>query len=405
MNSDKTQDIISKLYMRESWDEYLRHKKEAGYTSIAEIKEIEAYIEGGTFPVDVDKLLNDTPVPARKEIAKGGSLKKRVIYTYDEPVNIILKLIAFLLYRYDGIFSDNCYAFRRKTGAGDAIRYLKNRKCLSDKFFLKVDISNYFNSIDAERLILKLGFLKENDERLLELFERLLRDKRAIKNGEIIEEDRGAMAGVPVASFFANVYMMDVDRLFFESGDTYFRYSDDILIFADTEEELCKLRERLFSLIRDLGLNLNEDKLCYGKPGESYEFLGFTFDNGTIDISSNAKRKLMAKIRRKARALRRWGLGRNFSTDKAAKGFIRAMNRKLFTYDEDGFSWTGWYFPYINTDSSLHELDLYIQQYARYIISGKHRAANYRTRYETLKEWGYRSLVNEYYKFRERPDS
>ncbi|MDD7669136.1 MAG: hypothetical protein SOW14_00365 [Agathobacter sp.] len=39
-----------------------------------------------------------------------------------------------------------------------------------------------------------------------------------------------------------------------------------------------------------------------------------------------------------------------------------------------------------------------MQQYIRYIITGRHYKGNYRISYETLKDWGYCSMVNAYYK-------
>ena len=38
-----------------------------------------------------------------------------------------------------------------------------------------------------------------------------------------------------------------------------------------------------------------------------------------------------------------------------------------------------------------------MQEYIRYIITGRHYKGNYRITYEQMKEWGYRSLVHEYY--------
>ena len=40
------------------------------------------------------------------------------------------------------------------------------------------------------------------------------------------------MAGVPLASFFANVYLGELDRIFEKKGIPYLRYSDDIIIFC-----------------------------------------------------------------------------------------------------------------------------------------------------------------------------
>ena len=75
------------------------------------------------------------------------------------------------------------------------------------------------------------------------------------------------------------------------------------------------------------------------------------------------------------------------------------MNKKFFGYDEDDdFTWSKWFFPNLTTDKGLKEIDKYMQEYIRYSVTGRHYKGNYRIEYETMKSWGYRNLVNEYYK-------
>ena len=44
--------------------------------------------------------------------------------------------------------------------------------------------------------------------------------------------------------------------------------------------------------------------------------------------------------------------------------------------------------------------DEYMQEYIRYVITGRHYKGNYRITYRQLKAWGYRSLVHEYYSWK-----
>ena len=56
-----------------------------------------------------------------------------------------------------------------------------------------------------------------------------------MSDGKIIEEEKGIMAGVPIASFLANYYLKDLDNYFYKHGVTYCRYADDIIVFDDKE--------------------------------------------------------------------------------------------------------------------------------------------------------------------------
>ena len=62
------------------------------------------------------------------------------------------------------------------------------------------------------------------------------------------------------------------------------------------------------------------------------------------------------------------------------------------------FTWSRWFFPNLTVDTGLRTIDAYLQEYIRYTVTGRHYKGNYRIRYDTLKKWGYRSLVHEYYK-------
>ena len=387
-------DIIDRILQKESWEEFLEHKKCHGHLERGEEAEWRAFIEAERFrelPV-----AGELPLPVRKEINKSGSDKKRVIYSYPEPFNSILKGIAFQLYRYDDLFEDSCYAFRRNKSAADALKRLTQLNGDAKCWCLKADISNYFNSIDTGRLLDSLVFLRAEDERLFQLFrELLLKDKVEDAEGNVFVEQHGAMAGIPVAPFFANVYLSDLDRLF--DKERYFRYSDDLLLLADSEAELYALRDRLFTALEEHRLKLNEKKLHVYAPAEAVEYLGFSVCGKEVDLSDSTKEKLKGKIRRKARALRRWSEEKKLPGERGAKGFIRAMNRKLFSAEGKEFSWSRWFFPLLTTDQGLRELDAFMQQYIRFCVTGRHYKGNYRIRYETLKSWGYRCLVHEWW--------
>ena len=134
-------------------------------------------------------------------------------------------------------------------------------------------------------------------------------------------------------------------------------------------------------------------------PGEKWTFLGFSFENGTVDIAPASVMKLKRKMRRKARALSRWRDKKGVSGERAAKAFIKALNRKLYEYtDENDLTWARWFFPVISTVGSLRGLDRYAEDCVRFIASGTRTKKRYDFRYSDIKALGYRSLVHEYYR-------
>ena len=257
--------------------------------------------------------------------------------------------------------------------------------------------------MDTELLIQKMQFLRESDQKLYELLTKILSETRVWDAGQIVEDEHGAMAGTPISPFLANLYLSDVDHFFKKESVTYLRYSDDILIFADSEQELEHRKAQLYQKIAEHKLAVNQDKVLVSAPGETWEFLGFSYREGHFDLSANTIRKTKAKIKRKAEALRRWQRKKGLSEEKAAIGLIHVMNRKFFGGDnEDAFTWSRWFFPNLTTEKGLQEIDTCLQEYIRYAVTGRHYKGNYRITYQQMKEWGYRNLVHEYYSYREK---
>lgn len=401
---DRKSSIIETISQIQEWNRFLEYKVENQHLNHYEAALFREYIEDKRFlkmKAQIDGNCFPEDYPIKKIVNKEGTNKKRIVYSFSNDIGITLKFLAFQLYAFDDLFSDNCYAFRRTCGVGDALKRILRNPEIPNQYCLKADISNYFNSIDTRRLLESLIPVKHRDEPLYHLFERILLEERVWEQGRIISDRHGAMAGIPIAPFFANIYLADLDKHFSDIGVEYFRYSDDILIFADSEEELLQIKSDLYNRLYQKGLFVNPEKEKIAKPGEKWEFLGFSYQERQFDLSDNTKRKIKGKIRRKAEALRRWQRKKRLTSDKAAIGFIRAMNRKFYGSEEsDDFTWSRWFFPNLTIDTGLREIDRYMQEYIRYAVTGRHYKGNYRISYEKMKEWGYHSLVHEYYQFR-----
>ena len=83
------------------------------------------------------------------------------------------------------------------------------------------------------------------------------------------------------------------------------------------------------------------------------------------------------------------------------RGYIRRVNKKFYEDNgENELTWSRWYFPAINTEKSLRIIDHYVQECIRYVVTGQYNKKNYHFKYEKMKQCGYRSLVNEFYKMK-----
>jgi len=395
--------ILSRLGDQAAWEEFLAHRLMKGRFTWPVFSDADDYVADERYLPMADAFCRDESpgIPEKIRINKMGTGKKRTVYRFNPDETRVLKLLAYLLYRYDSCFASNCYSFRRGIKASDAIFRLRKSLEGQKMWAYKLDIHDYFNSISIPILLPILKGLLADDLPLYAFFERMLTDGRTLSDGKVIRENRGVMAGTPTSPFLADVYLMEVDRYFEEAGVIYARYSDDIILFAPDRESIEGHKAKMLAFLKKYRLEINPDKERIYTPEEPFEFLGFRCLGNTIDISEAVRKKMKGKIRRAARSLLRWRDAKGLDAEQAMKGMIRKFNAKLFEGDDpDALSWSRWFFPVINRTEGLKEIDHYLQQYIRYLSTGRHGKTNYRVRYQDLKVLGYRSLVHEFYLYK-----
>lgn len=384
------------------WNEFLNYKINSDFVSKKEKKDLTDFINNKKYSAITISIKNNIyvfSIPQKHIISKSQSTKKRIVYSFNKEEMIVLKYIAYLLYDYDYLFEDNLYSFRKNKSVKNAINNIENICNIHKMYGYKVDIKNYFNSINSNLLLSDLN-KNINDEPLLNLINDIITNQYVIYNGTKSIEEKGAMAGVPISAFLANYYIKDIDKYFKKQQLVYLRYADDIIIFTNTKEDIIKYSKILKQLLDDYHLTINKDKEYFFNPGEKWEFLGFSFDNNCVDLSENTIYKIKRKIRRSARSIRRWMLKKEKSHDEALKIMIKKYNKKFYGNDTNELAWKFWFFPSITTSKSLKIIDQYLQDNLRYVVTGKHNKKNYKVvPYNKLKQLGYKSLVHEYYLF------
>ena len=391
--------LLNELSKKEVWQDFRDHKSRRDQLTRKELRDLDEFISKEEYLKVTENFSFGLPV--KKLVVKMNSARKRVVYSFGREETWVLKLLAYLLYKYDNKVSDSCYSFRKHRTSKTAFDDIRKIQDLNERYVLKADIHDYFNSIDVEQLIVIIKEIIDDDEELVSFLSVILRQDKCIFEGEVIEEKRGAMAGVPLASFFANIYLLELDAEFAERGIPYFRYSDDIIIFTRDEKE----REEVYTLLKEIldkkKLELNPDKLSLSGPHETWEFLGFSYKDGSIDLSSAVIKKMKARIRRKAHSVYRWKKRKKASFEKAATSMIRSFDYRFYdlTGDHD-FTWTRFYFPVVNSVKGFKEIDDHMEMYLRYLYSGRHYKGNYKVTYEDLKKLGYTPLTAEYYNWK-----
>lgn len=346
--------------------------------------------------------------PLRREVNRDGGTRRKTVFSFGARDELLLRVVGRLLRSpVESLHADVCHSFRRGRGARTALRALLRDRSLERKACLRVDIVDYFNSIPVERLLDRVPSTLMADGPVRALMEGLLLDRRARVGERVVDCDqRGVMAGTPLAPMLSNLYLRDIDLHFAAAGVTYARYSDDLAIF-DVPLALDEHRGWLEAQLTALGLAINPAKSCWVAPGEPWEFLGLRHHAGRVDVAPHSRRKLSRRLRRLARVYERGRRRRGWSETDAVRRYLRRVNRKLYgiELDANDLCWTRCFFPVLTEIDSLSALDRFVQEKARYVATGRHRSADRaRWPYSRLRELGFVSLTTAYRAHRRSPE-
>ena len=158
--------VIDKLTRHEIWTSFFDEKMSSKSMNKRQLEDLSSFIHNREYLGVVDRIRNKEEFmpPLKKLVSKQYSPKKRVVYSFSREENYVLKLLTYLLIRqYDYIFAKNLYSFRAKNGVKKAINYLRRDHHLSDKYVYKVDIHDYFNSIDIDLLLPNLKEIMQDE--------------------------------------------------------------------------------------------------------------------------------------------------------------------------------------------------------------------------------------------------
>lgn len=195
--------------------------------------------------------------------------------------------VCHIFFEQQQIFDS--YATRINKGTYAA---LNRAECFQSKYkwFLKLDIRKYFDSIDHNILFILLQ-RKFKDSQLLQIL------KKIIESYET-EQNKGLPIGNLTSQYFANYYLSFADRFIKQELKipAYVRYMDDMVLCSNSKEHLLKagkattifLYEKLALKLKTYDLNINTHGLT---------FLGYRLFKDKIRVSSKSKTRFITKTK------------------------------------------------------------------------------------------------------------
>jgi len=383
----------------ESWQEFINAEEEKEYKDERLIAYAQKIIDKKWYEDFDQSFFDNFPLAKVKRIGDYNTSKKRVVYVYPKKQRVVLKLMSYyILTNYGKKFAKNSIAYTKGRSVRSAFKMLKDFKLTEEDTIYKNDFSDYFNSIDIDLLDEKVKQFLDQDLDLYSIMMSLLREPKVKDGKEIKTPQKGVMAGSPIAGILANIFMHDLDKKMLKKRYKYIRYADDTLIVG--KEAL----DFFVTEIEKKGIKFNHKKTEVFNIKTGLTFLGFKHLDNTIDISDKARDKMKSRFKRRAKWYRRWMFRRNVPVETAVKDYIKKLNQKLYSEQDDSINWSRWYLPNINTVETLKYLDQYFVRSIRYLWTGEWNETrkHYLLSYEKIKELGYTSLVNTYYKIKKK---
>jgi hypothetical protein len=208
--------ILQQIVDEKAWEAFLAHRLMKGRFNWRSFQEADTYVGEHLYIPEAERIADGESlgIPERIVVNKMGTGKKRIVYRFQPERMRVLKLIAHLLYRYDGIFSPNCYAFRRGVRPCDAINRINKDLRGKRMWAYKVDIHDYFNSISIPILLPMLADILKDvigayrsmiSDQEMKLFYSVVMSERSINPAaaEIMIRETQTMIGATKLLFYA----------------------------------------------------------------------------------------------------------------------------------------------------------------------------------------------------------
>lgn len=198
--------------------------------------------------------------------------------------------------RFEKMFVSNSYGYRPGKGPNRAIGFA--RACVQNKLFrfaLRLDIDNYFDTIDHDILFRRVYPLVADDE-VFRLIQLCVKMGMVNKQWQWNEITQGVPQGAVLSPLLANHYLHSFDQFVLSRTKLYVRYADDFIIGCQTQEEAETLLSECSNFLEQrLKLKLNVPVIS--DIHEGVEFLGIILNKQGLSLSEKKSEQLADRIR------------------------------------------------------------------------------------------------------------
>lgn len=161
--------------------------------------------------------------------------------------------------------------------------------CRTNRWFVKLDIVKYFDSIDQDVMMVQLCRLFK-DPVLLQVFQRLLCTYET-------SSGKGLPIGNLTSQYFANHYLAVADHFCKETLGVrcMIRYMDDVLMFSDDKRKLLEWCQSYKAFLHDM-LHLELHPIILNQTRYGLPFLGYVVYGDRLRLNASSRRRFRNRL-------------------------------------------------------------------------------------------------------------
>lgn len=254
------------------------------------------YLESNLLSLQ-SKLRLKTYQPAKYRYFKIHEPKARLISVAGFEDRIVHHALVNVLEPiYERIFIYDSYATRKSKGSHRAIaraqQFMKR-----NRWFLKIDIKQYFGSID-HLVLINILKRKIKDPKIIALIDVIIKNNDISQN---IDDGIGLPIGNLTSQFMANIYLDQFDHYVKENLKVdYVRYMDDMVFFANDKDRLKEILQlSSIYLGRRLKLTIKPGSIILNNRIHGLSFLGFRIFAAIIRVKNENIKRMKKNIKKK----------------------------------------------------------------------------------------------------------
>lgn len=291
------------------------------------IQEFEKDLENNLSELQ-DSLFNKNyiPEPYKRIFIRKESNKFRPISIMSLKDRIVQNAV-YLFYseKFDKIFLDTSYAYRKKKGHAKSINRIQDFLARKYHFVSLFDIDNFFDTINRNKLFEKCEVYFQ-DPYIKDLIKMWVYTG-VVYNENYVSLPNGIAQGSIISPLLSNLYLHDFDLAMKNKSYNSIRYADNIILLSKTKEEIIEgAKYSQNYLLEYLGLKLNNNPNII-EAKEGFSFCGIFFKDNLRRIDS----KKFDSINKKITNL----IGSNKLEDIPSKlnEHLQGINRYYFAFD------------------------------------------------------------------------